>query len=260
MHSYGLVVSLLAATWLLPVSAGARAPDKDQEKDKSAKDKTRNEQAVEQKEHGTGSTHGKTVKYQPRGLTSQDMLEWSDGNPPGWSRGNKTGWGNAGAPPGQMKKHPEQGMIRVYPRGSEDWDSRRKDEWNRQMDGSKARILEKVRARREMTREDEESAGISFEWAARDGVTPKHLETTMNRAIARGVRGRDIESMTRAMAYGADKNTDYVALDRFIEKKMNEGQTGDELALSIYQEIDERHAAAKQEPAKKSWWKRFLGG
>jgi hypothetical protein len=41
---------------------------------------------------------------------------------------------------------------------------------------------------------------------------------------------------------------------------MNKGETGNDLSLSIYKEIDERHAAKQEEPVKKSWWKRFFGG
>jgi hypothetical protein len=111
-----------------------------------------------------------------------------------------------------------------------------------------------------LSQEEEESATISIERAAREGVPIKPVEKTVNRAITRGMGGRDIEKVTRAMSYGADKDTDYNKLDQFIENKINEGERGDDLAISIYKEIDKRHAAKQEEPVEKSWWKRFFGG
>ena len=275
IHGFSLFVFVLAAIWVLAVFADAQAQGKGQEKNKSEKDKKKNEQMIEREKSGkdkSSEEHGKQtetggskaaevkkIKYKPRGMTDKDMMEWTDGNPPGWSRGEKTGWGGAGAPPGQMKKHGEQEIIRIYPRGSEDWDARKKEDWQSKLEQSRARILERIRTREGMSPEDEESAIISIERAAWEGVPPEHIERTMDRAITRGMRGRDIEKVTRAMSYGADKDIDYNRLDQFIEKKMNEGETGDDLALSIYKEIDERHAAKPEEQVKKPWWKRLFG-
>jgi len=66
--------------------------------------------------------------------------------------------------------------------------------------------------------------------------------------------------VTRAMSYGVDKGTDYNKLDHFIEKRMSGNATGDDIALSIYKEIDDQQAAKRQEPVKKSWWNRLFGG
>jgi len=159
-----------------------------------------------------------------------------------------------------MKEHGEQGLMDIYPRGSENWDIRRKEDWQSKLEQSRVRILERIRTREGMSREDEESAIFSLGRAVRDGVPPEHVEVTINRAITRGMRGRDIEKVTRAMSYGADKNTDYDRLNRLIEKKMNEGETGDELALSIYKEIDEQQAGKPEEPVTRSWWRRLFGG
>jgi hypothetical protein len=246
-HRFSLFVFVLAAIWMLTVLADAQAQGKRQEKDKNEKHKKKNEQMIE------------TIKYKPRGMTDRDLMEWTNGNPPGWSRGEKAGWGGAGAPPGQMEQHGEQEIIYFYPRGSENWDTSRKADWQSQFQQSRTRILERLRARAGMSREDEESAMFSFEGAAREGVPLIHVESTMDRAITRGMRGPDIEKVTRAMSYGADKDTDYSRLDQFIEKRMNESETGDDLALSIYKEIDGQHAAKPAEPAKKPWWKRLIG-
>ncbi len=246
---FSLFIVALAAIWALALSADAQAREKGKEKDKGEKDKKKNEQRSEKER----------VKYKPLRMAEKDWMEWTNGDPPGWSRGNKTGWGGAGAPPGQMKGH-EQEILHIYPRGSDNWDIRRKEEWYGKLDQSRIRILERIRNRAGMSREDEESAIISINGAAREGVPLEHIELAMNRAIIRGMRGRDFERMTRAMSYGVDKNTDYNRLNRLMERKMNEGETGDVLALSIYREIDEQHAGKPEEPIKRSWLQRLFGG
>ena len=248
MHVCRLFVFALAAIWATAGIAGAQTQGKGHDKGTSEKDRKKNEQKIK-REKGT---------YKPRGMTDRDMMDWTNGNPPGWTHGDKTGWGGAGAPPGQMKGH-EQEII-YYPRGSEGWDAGRKEDWHNKVLQSRARILERIRTSAGMTLEDEESAIASIGWAAREGVPPEHIETTMNRAIARGMRGWEMEKVTRAMSYGVDRGADYNTLDRFIEKRMNRGERGDELALSIYREIDKQQAAKTAESAKKPWWKRLFGG
>ncbi len=74
------------------------------------------------------------------------------------------------------------------------------------------------------------------------------------------MNGEEIEQVTRAMSYGADKNVDYDKLDFFVSKKIDSGERGDELAVSIYKEVDsgsvEKVKEEKEE--KKSWWKRIF--
>ena len=63
------------------------------------------------------------------------------------------------------------------------------------------------------------------------------------------------------MAYGADKETNYDELGRFMDRKMAEGERGDELAMSVYKEIDDKQAEkqqTKEEPKKKPWYKRIF--
>lgn len=249
---------VLAAIWVLAVFTEAQAQGKGQEKEKnkSEKDKKKNERVVDKEKAKSAKAK---IKYRPRAMTNDDLTEWTDGNPPGWSQGEKTGWQGAGAPPGQIKNY-EREILRGYPPGSEDWDTRRKAAWDSKLEQSRVRILERIRTRERTSPEDEKSAMLSIEGAAREGVPLGNAEATINKAIARGMRGRDIEKVTRAMSYGADKGTDYNSLNQFVETKMNEGEAGNDLALSIYKEIDEQHAARLKTPVKKSWWKRLFGG
>ncbi|MDZ7859167.1 MAG: hypothetical protein U5O15_00625 [Candidatus Krumholzibacteriota bacterium] len=264
MKGFELLVSGVAAIWLLTGFAAAHAQGKGQAKNTSRKERKKNEQLVGKENRGTGRTTdtpkaAKTNKnkYKPRGISAREMSDWPDGNPPGWSHGNKTGWGGAGVPPGRMKER-ELEIAHSYPPGSADWDSQKKADWQHNLEQSKTRILERIRTRKGMTREDEERATISIERTAREGVPLTHIESAVNKAINREMRGNEIEKITRAMSYGADKNTDYERLNQFIERKMNAGETGDDLAVSIYKEIDERHTARIQQPERKSWWNRLF--
>jgi len=261
MKGFSLFVMVSAAIWLLAGFATAQAQGKGPEKDKK-----KNEQEAKETSSGNNAATDQSQatkinknKYKPRGISDREMTEWMDGNPPGWSQGSKTGWGGSGVPPGQMKER-EREILHSYPAGSEDWDSGKKADWQSSLEQTKARVLERIRTRKGVSLEDEESATISIERAAREGVPLNYIESVMNKAITREMPARDIEKMTRAMSYGAGRNTDYEQLDRFIERKMDQGETGDDLAFSIYREIDERNVAKPEEPVRKSWWKRLFGG
>jgi hypothetical protein len=194
-------------------------------------------------EAGQGAGKIKKVKYKPKGLSEEEMGQWEGGSPPGWSMGTKKGWDGAGAPPGKMKKGDEA-----------------------KLEKAKERIRNRIRTHEgkgEMERKQlEESAERSIEGAARKGVPVEHAERTVEKGVERDMSGEEIEKVTRAMAYGADKDTDYEELGRFMDRKMDEGERGDELAMSVYKEIDDRHAEKlqeKKEPEKKvPWYKRIF--
>ncbi len=194
-------------------------------------------------EAGQGAGKVKKVKYKPKGLSEEEMGQWEGGNPPGWSMGTKKGWEGAGAPPGKMKKGDEA-----------------------KLEKAKERIRNRIRTHEgkgETERKQlEECAERSIEGATRKGVPVEHAERTVEKGIERGMSGEEIEKVTRAMAYGADKDTDYEELGKFMDRKMEEGERGDELAMSVYKEIDDRQAERaleKKEPEKKlPWYKRIF--
>lgn len=289
----GLLIALLLTAWVLAISCDARAQKekksgkKDRESKKTEeqiqKEKVKVEKGAEIEEaedrEGTEkrkkkeadrnkkqtkerTEKAKKFKYRPKALKDEEMREWEDGIPPGWTRGKKTGWGEGGAPPGKMKK--EGGRLpiikRLYPPGSEEWDPEKKKAWDRRLEDAKERIRKRTRTRDEMAEEDVESAVRSIEETSREGVPIERAEATVDKAIDRGMTGREIEQVTRAVAYGADKDIDYDELNAFVDTKMEEGQEGDELAVSIYEEIDRRHVEQqqKEEAKKKPWWKRIF--
>lgn len=206
------------------------------------------------------STSSKKDHYKPKKLKKEDEVEWEGGNPPGWSKGTKTGWGGSGAPPGQTKKV-DKGSgenEKRYPPEAKDWDKKKREEWDKELENAKERVRKKTRQRKGTTEDDEESAVRSVEGAAREGVPVEQAEETVEKAIDRGMNGEEIEKVTRAMSYGADNNVDYEKLDSFVKKKIESGEGGDELAVSIYKEVDSG-TLEKVEEEKKPWWKRIFG-
>lgn len=209
------------------------------------------EEAEQQKGKKGEAEKGKKLEYKPKGLSEEDMKQWEGGNPPGWSMGTKKGWEGADAPPGKMKKGDEA-----------------------KLEQAKERIRNRIRTHEgkgETERKQlEECAERSIEGAVRSGVPVEQAEKTVEKGIERGMTGEEIEKVTRAMAYGADKETDYDELGTFMDKKMEEGERGNELAMSMYKKIDEQQAEKPQvqeevkektkvETKKKPWYKRIFG-
>lgn len=286
-----LLAICLAALWVFMSASGVLAQGKSKKKNQDKKQKNKSEQVTEQekgkkqkdtgkeqgsdkqnmkkaakKEYGdeTGATGepGKTrakAKYKPKHMNDTDMKEWTDGNPPGWTRGKKTGWGGAGAPPGQMKKGGQQvrdrerDQIHIYPPQAGEWDQKKKQEWDDKLEQSRTRILGRIQTKGDVPEGVEESAIVSLEGAAGSGVPIEATESVIDRAVVKRMRGEEIEQVTRAMSYGADKNTDYGKLRNFVNRRIDAGETGDNIAVSVYREIDEGTMVKK-----KPWYKRLF--
>lgn len=210
---------------------------------------------------------GAKKHYRPKGLSEEQMKGWRDGSPPGWGRGGKTGWGEAGAPKGQQKKA-GKGKMKAprYPAGAGEWGAQEKEDFDRRIERARDRVREKALTREGIDEGAVESAEISVEEAAREGVPIEQAESSVSKAIDAGMSGVEIEQMTRAMAYGADKNVDYGELGSFVGTKIEDGERGDDLAVSIYEEVDRMEAQAPPEPEqptqekKTPWYKRIFGG
>ena len=262
INALRVVVFFLVAVFILASGNDLNAQGKKEKGEKRTGKEKKTEEKVrgEREERGDSLTaDSKKGHYEPKKLKKEEKMDWEGGTPPGWSRGGKTGWDGTGAPPGKMKKADKHGeeIKRQYPPGSEDWDGKKKEEWDRDLEKTKERVRKKVRQREGTTEEDEESAVRSVEGAAREGVPVERAEKTVEKAIERGMKGEEIEKVTRAMSYGADKNVDYEKLDSFVSKKIDSGESGDELAVSIYREVDSG-SMEKVEKEKKPWWKRIF--
>ncbi len=264
------VVFLLVTIFILVSGHDLNAQGKKEKGEKGAgkgkktEEKVKGEKGAKEKRGDSLTADSKKGHYRPKRLKEEEKMDWEGGTPPGWSKGGKSGWSGTGTPPGKMKKGEGHGeaINRKYPRGSQEWDAKKKEEWDKDLEETKERVRKRVRQREGTTEEDEESAVRSVEGATREGVPAERAEATVEKAIERGMTGEEIEKVTRAMSYGADKNVDYEKLDSFVGKKIDSGESGDEVAVSIYKEVDsgslEKAEEEKVEEKKKPWYKRIF--
>lgn len=170
--------------------------------------------------------------WMPPGLSKEEQAEWKNGRPPGWSHGEKEGWKGADMPPG---------LAKGTPHGWKKWNNERKQRWERELVEAKEKARSRVKKLKGFSKEDLGSALVSIEAAARKGVPIRHARGLVEKAMEKGIRGRGLETASRAMAYGVGKEIDFEQLGVFIHRKLNEGLRGDELSIEIYKEIADRH-------------------
>ena len=159
----------------------------------------------------------------PPGLSKDEQDQWKDGTPPGWSRGEKEGWHGAHTPPGWEK-----------------WTDEDRDGWQKRLGEAKKQLRDKAKKAGGVSNRDLSSALISMEMAAVRGVPIRNAYEAMERAIQRGLKARELETVTRAMAYGVGKEVDFDQLGEFVANRLDEGLRGDQLATEIYREIARR--------------------
>jgi len=178
----------------------------------------------------------------PPWLTDAERAEWQNGLPPGWTQGEKVGWRGAGAPPGLVKKPGglPPGLAKKSFPGWDRLTDEQKAAWNKELGEARAAVQEKGR-KLKLADADVDSALVSLEAAARAGAPVKNVRSLVEQALDKGVRGRDLETATRAMAYGVGKEVDFDQLGKFVTGKLDEGVRGDDLAVSIYKEVAARH-------------------
>ncbi len=189
--------------------------------------------------------HGakKGVGWIPPGLSEEEQADWKDGRPPGWSRGGKEGWKDADMPPGHAKKGGElpPGLAKKIPPGWSEWNVKKKTDWEKELREARRRVRRVANRLRDFRGNDLRSALLSVEATARVGAPIRHVLGLVEEAMERGIRGRGIETATRAMAYGVGRQMDFDELGKFIHKKLEDGFRDDELAIEIYREVAIRH-------------------
>ncbi|HSG28415.1 MAG TPA: hypothetical protein VLA34_08030 [Candidatus Krumholzibacterium sp.] len=276
-----VLVSVVCAVFILCTAHDLNAQSKKEKSSKRSGRERKNEQQVQGEDSaavktrdmrktrkddpdsqntGVPQPHGrKKDQYRPKKLKVREEAEWEGGTPPGWSRGTKTGWSGEGAPPGKMKEDAKGGgmLEKSYPPGAGDWSEADRQKWDSRLEEAKERVRVRTRQREGATEEDVESAVRSVEGAAREGVPVERAESSVRKAVDRSMRGEEIEKVTRAISYGADKNVDYGKLDEFIDRRMESGERGDDLAVSIYKEVDSGNLEKAPEE-KLPWWKRMF--
>ena len=151
-------------------------------------------------------------------------------NPSGWSRGDKEGWKGAGMPPGLAKKTPP---------GWEKWNNNKKKGWEKRLENALGNIRKGAKNKKDFSKEDLDSALVSVEAAAREGVPVKNARELIELSIKYGLQGIALETLSRATSSGVVKDIDFGKLNNFVEKKLDDGLRDDELLDEVYKEIDD---------------------
>lgn len=155
----------------------------------------------------------------------QETAKGRDGTPPGWSRGLKTGWGGETLPP-----------------GAREWSTERKREWKKELENARSRIQGRAAGIDGFAETDLQSALLSLDAMAGQGVPVDDGYALVERLMDGGMKGRGIESVTRAMAFGVSEGFKAGRINSYIRDRMNEGMRDDELAAETYRAIDRRLA------------------
>lgn len=181
--------------------------------------------------------------WMPPGLSKEEQAEWKNGRPPGWSRGKKEGWKNADIPPGLAKKSGKlpPGLAKSTPPGWEKWSDEKKKGWEKELGEAKEKVRGRAKNLKDFSEEDLDSAIGSVEAAARKGVPIRHTLGLVEKAMDKGIKGRGLETATKALAYGVGKEVDFDQLGKFVHEKLEQGLRDDELSIEIYKETARRH-------------------
>lgn len=185
----------------------------------------------------------KKGSWMPPGLSKEERAEWKNGKPPGWTRGDKEGWEGTDMPPGLSKKDGRlpPGLAKSTPPGWEKWNDKKKKGWKKELKKTKEKVRGRAKKLKDFSEEDLDSALVSIEVAARKGIPIRHARGLVEKAMEKGIKGRGLETASRAMAYGVGKEIDFDQLGKFVHKKLDEGLRDDELSIEIYKEIANRH-------------------
>ena len=181
--------------------------------------------------------------WMPPGLSKDEQAEWKDGRPPGWSRGEKEGWEGADMPPGLAKRSGQlpPGLAKSTPPGWKKWNNAKKKQWEKELGEAREKVRGRAKKLKDFSEEDLNSALLSIEAAVRKGVPIRHALGLVEKAMEKGIKGRGIETATRAIAYGVGREINFNELGKSVDKMLDEGLRDDDLSIEIYKEVARRH-------------------
>jgi hypothetical protein len=172
----------------------------------------------------------------PPGWDRGRKTGWQDGNlPPGWDRGRKTGWQDGNLPPGharKMRSRPEHA-----PRSWHQWTEQERNRYEEQIKNAERRIRELLEKKGSLPGKMLDSATLSLFSSAGMGVPVPTTSSIIEQGIERGLSPEGIEQVTRALSYGAERQADFVELEKIIRTGMDSGLTDDELTMEVYRAL-----------------------
>jgi hypothetical protein len=222
MRITGLLATVLVCSFVAVAPAIADKPDKKHDRHEAKHDNDKKHDKDEGKRLGQG-------KWSPADLSTEERGDWKNGRPPGWSRGAKRGWGGRDCPPGLAKQGrcPDTRPAAVTPPTTAPWRDAldRLGRWGRDRRFSAPTL---------------DAMLVGFEGAARHGVPIAFAERLVMLSAERGVPPHGIEAITRALAYGADRQAPMQELGSFAEQGVQRNVAADAIALGIYRLVAER--------------------
>jgi hypothetical protein len=147
--------------------------------------------------------------WTPPGLSPDEQREWKNGQPPGWRRGP-----SSDVQPCPTGSTPCASGARPAAPGEKE-----ADRLGTGAAGVPPAVLD---------------SGWPARGAARRGVPVETAERLVRAAAERGVSPRGIEVITRALAYGAERDALVANLESFARESLNAGAAPDAIALGIY--------------------------
>lgn len=188
----------------------------------------------------------------PAWLSEEDRKAWKNGRPPGWDRGRKTGWQDGSQPPGwdrgrktgwQGGKVPpgharKMGSRPEYaPQSWHQWTEQERNSHEERIKNAERRIRELLEKKGAIPGQMLDSATLSLFSAAGLGVPVPTASAIIEQGIERGLSPEGIESVTRALSYGTERQTDYAELEKIIRAGMNRGLSEDDLVMEVYRAL-----------------------
>ena len=131
------------------------------------------------------------------------------------------------------------GLARKNPPGWQKWDNEKKKSWEEQLGEALGNIRQRTKNKKGFSKENLDSALLSIEAAAREGVPVESARELIELSIKYGLQGNALETLSRATSSGVGKDIDFDQLNNFVEKKLDDGLRDDELLDEVYKEIDD---------------------
>jgi hypothetical protein len=126
------------------------------------------------------------------------------------------------------------------PPGWRGWTPQKQVAWGEEFDKGLARVMERAGKAEDFTDSDKVLVERSFRAMATSGVPIAEARTLVERLLDRGLKGKEIDSVTRTMSYGFGEGLKAGRINAYIRDRLNEGLRGEELTAEIRRAIDRR--------------------
>ena len=150
-------------------------------------------------------------------------------------RGKKAGWHGGNLPPGQAKK--KGGPPEYAPQSRHQWTEQERHRYEERIGDAERKIRELIEKKRNIPAQMLDSATLSLFSATSQGVPVATASAIIEQGIEQGLSPEGIESVTRALSHGVERQADFGELEKIIHAGMNRGLTEEELTMEVYRAL-----------------------